>query len=124
MNNSSIRIVVIIILAGIVLAAAIIFTGGFRSGAPIQLSAIEVRDYQGKPLSSVNNFHENSIKGPQHVNVADYRLTIDGLTNRTMTYTYDDVILHHQSYTKVVTLHCVKGGIQQFSGRASLSVIC
>ncbi len=30
----------------------------------IQLDGVEVREYQGEQLSSVNDFHENSIKGP------------------------------------------------------------
>ena len=46
---------------------------------------------------------------PKHVNITDYRLTVTGLTNRTVVYTYDDVLAKHTHYTKVVTLHCVEG---------------
>jgi len=78
------------------------------SGAQ-QLAPVEVRSYQGKDLSSVNDFHENSILGPQHINESDYRLTITGLTNTTKVMTYREVLDNHQHYTKVVTLHCVEG---------------
>jgi DMSO/TMAO reductase YedYZ molybdopterin-dependent catalytic subunit len=82
---------------------------GTGSGGPTVLVPVEVRSYQGKDLSSVNDFHENSIAGPQHVNITDYRLTVTGMTNRTVVYTYDDVLAEHTHYSKVVTLHCVEG---------------
>jgi DMSO/TMAO reductase YedYZ molybdopterin-dependent catalytic subunit len=63
----------------------------------------------GTDLSSITDFFENSIKGPQYINESDYRLTVTGLTNRTLTYTYHDVIDRHRHYTKVVTLFCVEG---------------
>jgi DMSO/TMAO reductase YedYZ molybdopterin-dependent catalytic subunit len=85
------------------------FAGTGAGGGPIPLTAVEVRSYQGKDLSSVNDFHENSIAGPQHINITDYRLTVTGLTNRTVVYTYDDVLAQHLHYSKVVTLHCVEG---------------
>ena len=73
------------------------------------LAAVEVRSYNGKDLSSVNDFRENSISGPQHINITDYHLTITGLTNRTVIYTYDEVLGKYPHYSKVVTLHCVEG---------------
>jgi DMSO/TMAO reductase YedYZ molybdopterin-dependent catalytic subunit len=87
-------------------------TAGTASGAgtgPAQLAAVGVREFEGKKLSSVSDFRENSIRGPQQVNITDYRLTITGLTNRTVVSTYDEVLSQHPHYTKVVTLFCVEG---------------
>ena len=39
---------------------------------------VEIRDYQGVRLSSIGDFRENSIKGPQEVNITDYRLMVYG----------------------------------------------
>jgi len=69
----------------------------------------EVRNYQGQDLSSIGDFRENSIKGPQQINASTYRLTITGLVNKTVEYTYDEVLGKFQRYEKVVTLHCVEG---------------
>jgi DMSO/TMAO reductase YedYZ molybdopterin-dependent catalytic subunit len=80
-----------------------------HSPSTIPLASVEVRSYQGENLSSVNDFRENSIKGPQYVNESTYRLTITGLTNKTIIYRYEDVINTYQSYSKVVTLDCVEG---------------
>jgi DMSO/TMAO reductase YedYZ molybdopterin-dependent catalytic subunit len=69
----------------------------------------EIRDYEGQKLSSIGDFRENSIKGPQQINESTYRLTITGLVNQTVEYTYDDVINSFQKYQRVITLHCVEG---------------
>jgi DMSO/TMAO reductase YedYZ molybdopterin-dependent catalytic subunit len=82
---------------------------GIPAGGATPLSPVEVRSYEGADLSSITDFFENSIKGPQYINESDYRLTVTGLTNRTLTYTYRDVIDHHRHYAKVVTLYCVEG---------------
>jgi DMSO/TMAO reductase YedYZ molybdopterin-dependent catalytic subunit len=105
-----IAIVLIIAASGLVVIA----TGPFsRSGADknsaVQLAAVEVRSYEGKDLSSVNDFRENSIKGPQLINLSGYRLTITGLSNKTLVYRYDEVLTRYPHYSKVVTLHCVEG---------------
>jgi DMSO/TMAO reductase YedYZ molybdopterin-dependent catalytic subunit len=73
------------------------------------LPGVEVRAYQGQRLDSVNDFRENSIKGPQHVDISTYRLTVSGLVAKPATYTYDQVISQETTYTKVVQLDCVEG---------------
>jgi DMSO/TMAO reductase YedYZ molybdopterin-dependent catalytic subunit len=75
----------------------------------IQLDTVEIRKYQGEKLSSVNDFRENSIKGPQQINKSTYQLTITGLVDTPKNYTYDDIINNFQHYRKVVTLDCVEG---------------
>jgi len=110
LNRKYTPVIIIILAAAILVAGLFAYSGQISNSGEVKpLAAVEIRDYQGKQLSSVNDFHENSIKGPQHINISDYRLTVDGLTNRTMVYTYEDVIGNHQSYSKVITLHCVEG---------------
>lgn len=72
------------------------------------LASAEIREYQGAKLSSIEDFRENSIKGPQTVDIAAYKLTVDGLVEKPASYTYDEV-LANPKYTKVVTLYCVEG---------------
>jgi len=81
----------------------------WQSQAPLPLPSQEIREYQGQNLSSISDFRENSIKGPQYVNASTYSLTITGLVNKTLEYTYDEVISKFQKYTKVVTLRCIEG---------------
>ena len=114
MMNS--KLVVVIVLGLIILlgGAIVLLNTTSSSSTPAysgstSLPAVEVRSYQGKDLSSINAFRENSIKGPQHINESDYRLTITGLTNKTDIYTYQKVLGQYPHYTKLVTLHCVEG---------------
>ena len=107
---------ILVIAAGLIIFAviALILIGlpVTRSGpgeGPTSLSAVEVRSYQGADLSSVNDFRENSIRGPQRVNISGYRLTVTGLTNTTDVYSYEEVLGQYPHYTKVVTLFCVEG---------------
>jgi DMSO/TMAO reductase YedYZ molybdopterin-dependent catalytic subunit len=74
-----------------------------------KLADVEVRDYKGEKLSSITDLRENSIKGPQVVDQASYRLKIEGLVDKPRTYTYRDVIDKHENYSKVVKLDCVEG---------------
>jgi DMSO/TMAO reductase YedYZ molybdopterin-dependent catalytic subunit len=73
------------------------------------LAPVEVREYEGVDLSSINAFRENSIKGPQEIDVESYSLSITGLVTNSTSYTYDEVLNRHQNYKKVVTLDCVEG---------------
>ncbi|MFC1690748.1 molybdopterin-dependent oxidoreductase [Nanoarchaeota archaeon] len=74
-----------------------------------QLEKVEIREYQGEKLGSIDHFRENSIKGPQYVDVDNYVLEITGLVEEPKTYTYEEVMDNFQSYEKVVSLDCVEG---------------
>jgi DMSO/TMAO reductase YedYZ molybdopterin-dependent catalytic subunit len=79
------------------------------AGKPGELEAVQVKEYEGERLSSVDDFHDNSIKGPQNININEYRLKVTGLTGQPVAYTYDEVINKYKSYQKLVTLDCVEG---------------
>ena len=74
-----------------------------------ELEPVEVREYEGEKLSSVNDFRENAIEGPQYIDIETYQLEISGLVENPMSYTYDEVIENYEHYKKVVTLDCVEG---------------
>jgi DMSO/TMAO reductase YedYZ molybdopterin-dependent catalytic subunit len=103
------------IIAKIALVAAIIagifsFGGGLVACTSTStLPGVEVTEYQSEDLSSINDFRENSIKGPQHVDIADYELKITGLADNLTSYTYDEVLNDFTGYEKVVELNCVEG---------------
>jgi DMSO/TMAO reductase YedYZ molybdopterin-dependent catalytic subunit len=74
-----------------------------------RLPDVEVRQYRGEKLGSISDFRENSIKGPQTVDRATYRLRVDGEVAAPAEYGYEQVISKETTYAKVVTLHCVEG---------------
>jgi DMSO/TMAO reductase YedYZ molybdopterin-dependent catalytic subunit len=73
------------------------------------LEGVEVREYQGEELSSVYDFRENSIGGPQHIDIDKYTLEVDGLVETPLIYSYDEILDRYQGYKKVTTLNCVEG---------------
>jgi DMSO/TMAO reductase YedYZ molybdopterin-dependent catalytic subunit len=100
----------IFLLCGLVCALFANPTGITAYAATNDLGEVEIRQYEGQNLSSViDSFRENSIKGPQYIDNETYRLIITGIVNKTMNYTYDEVIGNHQSFKKVITLYCVEG---------------
>jgi DMSO/TMAO reductase YedYZ molybdopterin-dependent catalytic subunit len=76
---------------------------------PQDLGYVEIREYEGQDLSSINDFRENSILGPQYVNHETYQLSITGLVEKPTDYSYGDLLNNFAHYTKVTTLHCVEG---------------
>jgi DMSO/TMAO reductase YedYZ molybdopterin-dependent catalytic subunit len=96
---------VAVCMGGLVLAGC---GGAAGTNAPLSLPETEIREYQGEDLSSINDFRENSIKGPQHVSLDTYTLQVSGLVDTPLSLTYNQV-LAHDHYSKVVTLHCVEG---------------
>jgi DMSO/TMAO reductase YedYZ molybdopterin-dependent catalytic subunit len=112
MNSRSLMITLAVVVVAIVLVVIVIAPAlqrGQVSAETKQLAAVQIRSYQGKDLSSINDFHENSILGPQHINESDYRLTVTGLTKSTKVSTYREILDNHQHYSKLVTLFCVEG---------------
>jgi DMSO/TMAO reductase YedYZ molybdopterin-dependent catalytic subunit len=97
----------------LLLVTAIIFVGVMiwwtRTNESNEYEYVEVREYEGQDLSSINSFRENSIKGPQYLDNETYRLTITGLVNNELEYTYNEVLYAYPSSKKVVTLRCVEG---------------
>ena len=101
------RIASLVILTAL---AIFILTSVFMMGGDtIKLDGVEITQYQGRDLSSVQDFRENSIKGPQFIDIESYQLKITGLVDNPQFFTYDEVINQNQNYKKVVTLNCVEG---------------
>jgi len=92
----------------IIMLLAIVISLDLIPPSTIPLDSVEVKEYQGEQLSSVNDFRENSINGPQYVDINTYQLEVTGLVSNPKSYTYDQV-KDFQSYQKVVKLDCVEG---------------
>lgn len=68
----------------------------------------EVTEYQGRDLTPISRQRNNAIKGTQHIDVKSYRLHIDGLVERPVAFTYNQLIAY-PSVSRVVRLECVEG---------------
>jgi DMSO/TMAO reductase YedYZ molybdopterin-dependent catalytic subunit len=82
---------------------------GINTTKVTSLPGTEIGEYEGELLSSVNSFRENSIKGPQKVDITNYTLQITGLVSQPASYKYDQVINDNDKYKKIVRIDCVEG---------------
>ncbi|KAF0207903.1 MAG: molybdopterin-dependent oxidoreductase [Actinomycetota bacterium] len=106
-------IAVILLIAAVLTGCSGPATGGGPQNAPrgdvTRLDGVQIREYKGEKLGSVDDFRENSIKGPQQVDRETYRLRVKGLVNAPRDYTYSQITSGHAAYEKVVQLDCVEG---------------
>jgi DMSO/TMAO reductase YedYZ molybdopterin-dependent catalytic subunit len=97
-------------VAVVLLASVLVFSScGPKNNTVTTLPGAEVKEYQGEDLSAISAFRENSIKGPQHVDISTYQLQVTGLVTQPESYTYDEVTSDFDKYKKVVRLDCVEG---------------
>ena len=99
---------ILIILISI-LILVLLFSKYFSKKDKIILNEEEILDYQGEKLSSIEGFRENSIKGPQYIDINNYKLKITGLVENNKNYSYDEILNKFQKYEKVTTIYCVEG---------------
>jgi DMSO/TMAO reductase YedYZ molybdopterin-dependent catalytic subunit len=96
----------IVIILGFIIGMVVL---GPWSNKVKALQGVEVRQYEGQDLSSINSFRENSISGPQHVDITNYNLQVTGLVESSANYTYEEVVGDFTNAKKVVRLNCVEG---------------
>lgn len=96
------------LLAAALLGVTLVAVAGCAREEPRGLAPAEIREYRGRPLDSVDDFRENSIKGPQKVDIDSYRLKVTGEVDSPLELTYDDII-ERERVKKVVELFCVEG---------------
>jgi DMSO/TMAO reductase YedYZ molybdopterin-dependent catalytic subunit len=89
------------------LLCCLIFSG-CTSQQALSINGTEIKEYRGEKLGSVVDFRENSIKGPQKIDMSAYKLEVSGLVDSPKQYTYENA-LRHQSYSKVIQIDCVEG---------------
>jgi DMSO/TMAO reductase YedYZ molybdopterin-dependent catalytic subunit len=85
--------------------------GGGDSTSPMQDSdpvVVEIFEYMGEKLTSVSTLRDNSLKGPQVVDIDSWRLLVDGLVDNPRVFTYEE-LLARDTIKRLVWLHCVDG---------------
>lgn len=68
----------------------------------------ELREYDGIRLNPAIGPRDNSISGTQQVDITTYLLTIDGLVQDPLEYTYEEV-KSFPSEQRIITVYCVEG---------------
>ncbi len=69
---------------------------------------VEATSYNGVKLTPIKDQLNNGLRGTQYIDRASYRLTIDGLVNKPLSLTYDDLLAYPQE-VRLNTMNCVEG---------------
>jgi DMSO/TMAO reductase YedYZ molybdopterin-dependent catalytic subunit len=69
---------------------------------------VEATSYNGVKLTPIKDQLNNGLRGTQYIDRASYRLTIDGLVNKPLSLTYDDLLAYPQE-ARLNTMNCVEG---------------
>ncbi len=106
MQDRSLSVKVFGVFMVLLFVVAGLFTG--TAAEESEPEKVEVRNYKGAKLGSVEDFRENSIKGVQEIDIDEYKLKVTGLVKENKALNYEE--LQKMEHTKkVVTLHCVEG---------------
>lgn len=108
-RSTKLTLAVILLGLSMILPLIVVSCTNNDAGESQTVETIEIKEYQGEDLSSINEFRENSIKGAQYVDKDNYQLIIDGLVDTPQSLTYDEVIGNYQAKQKLVQIDCVEG---------------
>jgi DMSO/TMAO reductase YedYZ molybdopterin-dependent catalytic subunit len=98
-----------IVLLGAALALALALAPASGLGQETaKAKTVEIREYKGEKLDSIDRFRENSIQGPRHIDIKAYKLKVGGLVDKPLILTYDEV-LARPAESRVNIIHCVEG---------------
>ena len=94
------------IALGALTVVAVSLSDGDETHAGVQ--EVEITEYQGQRLGSVDDFRENSILGVQEIDPLTYTLLVDGLVGQTDSWTLAELSEFPRT-SKLVSIDCVEG---------------
>ncbi|MFH0897898.1 MAG: molybdopterin-dependent oxidoreductase [Candidatus Bathyarchaeota archaeon] len=72
------------------------------------LSGVEAKEFQGIRLTPLSSQGNNAIKGAQYIDRDSYRLSVTGLVENKLNYSFND-LLSLSAYAEVAWMPCVEG---------------
>ena len=69
---------------------------------------VEATEFMGKKLTPIRDQLNNAVRGTQYIDIASYKLTVDGLVDHPLTLTYADLEAYPQ-ISRLTDLNCVEG---------------
>jgi DMSO/TMAO reductase YedYZ molybdopterin-dependent catalytic subunit len=69
---------------------------------------VEATEFMGKKLTPISQQRNNALAGTQIIDRATYRLVVDGLVEKPLSLSYDDLLAYPQ-ISRLMDLDCVEG---------------
>jgi DMSO/TMAO reductase YedYZ molybdopterin-dependent catalytic subunit len=107
---------ILLIIAILLVISLVLLLSSPRHSSLPSLYPGEVIQYQGQNLTtiseyigSINAHPDVAIAGTQNINQSTYHLTVTGMVNSPLNYTYNDIVDKFNSTLQAATLPCVEG---------------
>jgi len=98
----------VVILMAVAVWLAFLSMGQTETEEPMDVQQVEIQEYKGEKLGSVEDFRENSIAGVQTIDEEGYRLIMGGLVETPTSWSYAE-LQEMEHIGKLVTINCVEG---------------
>jgi DMSO/TMAO reductase YedYZ molybdopterin-dependent catalytic subunit len=76
--------------------------------SPTPTKEVEATEFMGKKLTPISQQRNNALAGTQIIDRATYRLVVDGLVEKPLSLSYDDLLAYPQE-SRLMDLDCVEG---------------
>jgi DMSO/TMAO reductase YedYZ molybdopterin-dependent catalytic subunit len=107
-NSMKVCLKLLLVILIIVPVLSACGTSSTTSGSTTTPTEVEATEYQGVKLTLIRNQLNNALKGTQNIDRATYRLVIDGLVEKPLSLSYDDLLAYPQE-SRLSDLDCVEG---------------
>jgi DMSO/TMAO reductase YedYZ molybdopterin-dependent catalytic subunit len=99
------KYIVTLVLLSIVLMLSVSCSKPAPTAIPGEVEAVE---FMGTKLTPISEQRNNALSGTQDIDRAAYRLVVNGLVERPLSLSYDDLLKYAQ-VSKLMDLNCVEG---------------
>jgi DMSO/TMAO reductase YedYZ molybdopterin-dependent catalytic subunit len=76
--------------------------------SPTPTTEVEATEFMGKKLTPISQQRNNALAGTQIIDRATYRLAVNGLVEKPLSLSYDDLLAYPQ-VSRLMDLDCVEG---------------
>jgi DMSO/TMAO reductase YedYZ molybdopterin-dependent catalytic subunit len=97
-----------LLISTIVLSLSLSVVSCSSPPIPSGLGEVQATEFQGAKLTPINKQNNNALAGTQHIDQANYRLTVDGLVDHPLSLSYSDLRAYPQ-ISQLMNLNCVEG---------------
>jgi DMSO/TMAO reductase YedYZ molybdopterin-dependent catalytic subunit len=97
-----------VIIAALMAISLVLAVSCSKPPSPPPTGEVEATEFMGKKLTPISEQNNNALAGTQVIDRETYKLVVDGLVERPLSLSYDDLLAYTQ-VSKLTDLDCVEG---------------
>jgi DMSO/TMAO reductase YedYZ molybdopterin-dependent catalytic subunit len=97
-----------VIITALLVITLVLMLSCSKSPSTPPTGEVETTEFMGVKLTPISEQRNNALAGTQVIDRATYTLVVDGLVDRPLSLSYDDLLAYTQ-VSKLMDLNCVEG---------------